>query len=313
MLFAFFLASLALAVDAGDRPIIGVFAHPATSNGDYLAASYVKWVESAGGRVVPIPYNAPIEYLSSIVPQFNGILFPGGAAELNDQATFIVRLAIALNDKGTHFPIWGTCLGLEWLLQITADDIEILDHGFDAGNISLPLNFTDEARSSRIFGSMSADVYNWLATKPLTMNSHENGITTKHFAQSRKVSSFYKALATNVDRNGVEFISAFEAYNYPIYGVQFHPEKSMFEFGEKDSGTPHEVINHSFEAISASQYFANFFVNEARKNDQKFHDPHEERAALIYNYRTYTVKSPKFVETYLFKHDYPTSFWKVFV
>jgi len=47
-------------------PVIGIFAQPSedieefypTEKGySYMPASYVKWVESAGGRAVPLPYN----------------------------------------------------------------------------------------------------------------------------------------------------------------------------------------------------------------------------------------------------------------
>ena len=40
-------------IHATSRPIIGIFAHP-TNIGEVIVASYVKWIESAGGQVVPI-------------------------------------------------------------------------------------------------------------------------------------------------------------------------------------------------------------------------------------------------------------------
>ncbi len=48
------------------RPIIGIIAQPSipqtTPPSQFLIASYVKWIESAGGRVVPILY--PLSLLS---------------------------------------------------------------------------------------------------------------------------------------------------------------------------------------------------------------------------------------------------------
>jgi gamma-glutamyl hydrolase len=46
--------------DFNDRPIIGILSQPgdpAPDGASYIAASYVKWVESAGARVVPIEYD----------------------------------------------------------------------------------------------------------------------------------------------------------------------------------------------------------------------------------------------------------------
>lgn len=55
----------------------------------------------------------------------------------------------------------------------------------------------------------------------------------------------------------------------------------------------------------SSQYFASFFVNECRKNGNKFTGIDEENRMLIYNFpTTFTgrVKSA-FEQSYLFKSD----------
>lgn len=315
ILLAFFAASLALCahvVAAAQRgPVIGVFAHPAAKHGEYIAASYVKWVEMAGGRVVPIPYTAPPEYIRELVPQLNGLLFPGGAAAVNDRAELLFQLALELNDKGSHFPVWATCLGFEWLVQLTSGDLGSLDSGLDSMNISLPLNFTAAAPASRLFSGASKEIYEWLATKPLTMNNHEQGISVDRFASYAKLVDFYTVLSTNYDRKGLHFVSAFEAKKYPVFAVQFHPEKHSFEYGEYADGSPYEVIDHSYEAVVTGQYFANFFLNEARKNGHAFADATQRQKALIYNYQTSTVTAPGFVQAYLFKHDSKKHYWRV--
>jgi hypothetical protein len=57
------------------------FVYTATACGGdclYLAASYVKYIESAGARVVPINYYASEEELDDVFSKVNGFLFPGG-------------------------------------------------------------------------------------------------------------------------------------------------------------------------------------------------------------------------------------------
>ncbi|CAH0494004.1 unnamed protein product [Peronospora farinosa] len=309
--FSVVLGFFSIAAASARGPIIGVFAHPSSHYGEYIAASYVKWVESAGGRVVPIPYNAPKPYLDQLLPQLNGLLFPGGAATVNDRAEWLFQLALKLNDKGVYFPVWATCLGFEWLVQLTTGDVESLNKGLDSMNITLPSNFIKEAPTSRLFSQASPEFYSWLKDKPITMNNHKQGITLDRFSQYLSLTNFYTVLATNVDRQGVEFISAFEAKEYPVYAVQFHPETNSFEYGEYLDGTPYEVIDHSREGIASGQYFANFFINEARKNELRFKDPKVERKALIYNYQTSTVTYPGFVESYIFKHDFKMQYWRV--
>ena len=41
--------------------------------------------------------------------------------------------------------------------------------------------------------------------------------------------SFWLTLATNLDDNGIEFVSMIEAKDFPLWGVIFHPEKVPFE------------------------------------------------------------------------------------
>lgn len=83
---------------------------------------------------------------------------------------------------------------------------------------------------------------------------------------------------------------------YPFYGVQFHPEKNVYEWIRNRN------ISHTENAIKMTQYFARFFVHESRKNANKFSGVDEENRMLIYNFPvTFTalVKSA-FEQSYLF-------------
>ena len=62
------------------RPVIGILSHPGdgasgrlnnATNASYIAASYVKFVESAGARVIPLIYNEPPEILFEVVARLN--------------------------------------------------------------------------------------------------------------------------------------------------------------------------------------------------------------------------------------------------
>lgn len=93
---AILIAILALAfvlscasVSVNDRPIIGILTQDTRSTGNlkfqklgrtYIPASYVKWIESAGGRVVPIPYDADKSTLKHLFQSINGLLLPGFAS-----------------------------------------------------------------------------------------------------------------------------------------------------------------------------------------------------------------------------------------
>jgi len=292
-----------------DSPIIGIFSQPSTSsvepcNGDclYIAASYVKFIEAAGGRVIPINYYASKEELTDIFSKINGVVFTGGSSEFTQAAQDMFDIVVAANDQGDYSPLWGTCMGFEWLLIAATQNVSILDGVFDAHNYSIPLEFVPNAGKSRLFGDASPEIMKILATEDVTMNNHYYGIFTEHFKSDPKISSFFQLLSTNKDRVGVEFVSTMEAYSYPIYGVQWHPEKNAFEW-EKENGAYYEAINHSAHGIAIEQYLANFFVAEARKNYHVFANVDEEESLLIYNWPK-SRSGPSFVESYFFPNDF---------
>lgn len=50
-------------------------------------------------------------------------------------------------------------------------------NAFDSEDVSLALNFTPAAASSRLFGSIPKDVFAILGTEPVTTNLHHDGVT----------------------------------------------------------------------------------------------------------------------------------------
>lgn len=270
------------------RPIFGILTEPSTDMANktsYIAASYVKYLEQAGARVVPLLYTSSLTDLDTMMAGLNGLLFPGGSASLDIGSDFfktaahLFKSAIALNDKGVYFPIWGTCLGFEFLnIMGAGEDESVLDDGFDSEDLPLALNFTKDAPGSSLLSKIDPNLYMAMATMAITMNEHQSGVPPASYSRNVKLSNFFSVLATNRDRAGKEFISLVEGKTYPVYGSQFHPEKNNFEWNSQEA-TP---IPHSSQAVRASQYFASFLVDEARYNEQSLGAL--EADALIYNY-----------------------------
>ncbi|MCI4377576.1 hypothetical protein PGIGA_G00205180 [Pangasianodon gigas] len=304
-LFSLFFQIISFAVVSegqkiNDSPIIGVLAQevysPSPGKNAYIAASYVKYLDSAGARVVPVMINRTEEEYTILFRFINGILFPGGGASIFSSgyakaAGIFYKLALEANSKGDYFPVWGTCLGFEQLTLLTSGK-SLLSRTNTSG-VALPLNFTKESKDSRMFKDFPEDLMTSLANEPLTENSHQWSVTTERFSGNEKLRKFYRILSTNTDGQ-TEFVSTVEANDFPIYGTQWHPEKNAFEW-------THVYIPHSSDAIRTTFYMAHFFVNEARKSLHKFPSQKEEQNALIYNYQpTYTGKKSSFEQTYYF-------------
>ncbi|KAM3592932.1 uncharacterized protein V6R79_001958 [Siganus canaliculatus] len=283
-----------------DRPIIGVLAQevhlPKPNQTAYIAASYVKYLEAAGARVVPVMINQTQDEYKKLFNSINGILYPGGGVSIVSSgyeraAKIFYELAIEANKRGDYFPIWGTCLGFEQLMYLTSGD-SVLSHTNTSG-VLLPLKFTDEAKDSRLFQGFPADLIQDLASKPITENSHQWSLGTLTYNTNEKLKRFYKVLSTNTDGT-IEFVSTVEAYDYPFYGTQWHPEKNAFEWTKP-------YIAHSRSAVKTTFYMAEFFVTEARKSMHHFLSAEEETNALIYNYSpVYTGQSGSFEQKYYF-------------
>ena len=69
----------------------------------------------------------------------------------------------------------------------------------------------------------------------------------------------------------------------PIFGLQWHPEKTLFVFN------PVVSVDHTIFAVVVSQYIANVFVGFARQNSNGFKSIKEERFSLVYKYKTLYV------------------------
>uniref|UniRef100_A0A336MIE1 folate gamma-glutamyl hydrolase n=1 Tax=Culicoides sonorensis TaxID=179676 RepID=A0A336MIE1_CULSO len=276
----------------------------------FIAASYVKFVEGGGARVIPIWIDKPKEYYRDIMTKINGVLFPGGATWFNqsngyaDAGQFIYEIAKEMNDNGTYFPIWGTCLGFELLTYVDAKGNEHRDD-CSSQNQALHLDFKTDFMESRLFRNASKEIIEDLKRKPVTSNFHRFCVTEKAL-QEAGIADNWRVMSTNYDWNGFLFISTMEHTKYPFYGVQFHPEKNIYEWVRNKN------ITHTKEAIRASQYFSEFFVEECRRNQNKFENgATEEDKYVIYNFPvTFTgEKKSSYEQCYLFdaNADYKTS------
>ena len=283
------------------RPVIGVFSQNTdTITGSstidpevkaelstyryLIPASYVNWIGQAGGRVLPILLDQPDEYYDAVFAQTNGILFPGGNQGIDpsdiytQEGELLWNLAKDANDMGDYYPIWGTCLGFEELSVLETGDGDVISLNVVATNLPLPLSFTPGAKNSRLFRSFPAQLVTAIQTESLAFNSHDHGLLVSEYDSNSALNSFFRMLSFNEAPQGQIFVSTMEAYDYPFYGTQWHPEKNNFEWSQN---ADYSNLPHSPNAIAVSQATARFFLSEARKSGHIF--PEELRDELIYS------------------------------
>ncbi|KAI4333537.1 hypothetical protein L6164_018329 [Bauhinia variegata] len=288
------------------RPVIGILTHPGdgasgrlsnATNASYIAASYVKFAESAGARVIPLIYNEPEEKLLKKLELVNGVIFTGGWAKAGlyyETARKIFQKVLEKNDAENYFPLYGICLGFELLSMIISKDVNILEE-FSASNQASTLQFIDNANiEESVFQRFPPDLLKKLSTDCLVMQNHRYGLSPGRLLNNQKLSSFFEIVTTCADENDKVYVSTVRSRNYPVTGFQWHPEKNAFEWSSSR-------IPHTEDAIRVTQYVANFLVSEARKSTTR---PLAQEVLdnLIYNYiPTYGGKAGRgYDEVYLF-------------
>ncbi|ELT93533.1 hypothetical protein CAPTEDRAFT_104938, partial [Capitella teleta] len=263
----------------------------------YIMSNYVKFVEMAGALVVPIRVGESVKYYQDIFSKINGIIYPGGAVDLvtseyAKSARILHKLSLEANDRGDYFPILGICLGFQLLTVLTLKENVMVNCSEE--DIARSLDFTWNYRQGKLLQNLPAHLEEAMRSSPVTYNNHQYCFAVKSYDSLKKLNSFYRVLSTNVGRNGTHYVSTMEAYKYPIFGVQWHPEKNIFQWNV------HSHIDHSEEAVEVTQYLANFFIAQARQNKHRFADLKTASNALINNVSPSFSGAPSFASNYFF-------------
>ena len=114
------------ACDPNLQPVVGIpvqmLNQPNYPETTFIAASYVKFVEMFGGRVVPIFANQSDEYYLFLATRLSGVIFPGGESSVNsgiyhDMTKYFYNYSLNLKEsQSQNFPILGICLGWSLIL-----------------------------------------------------------------------------------------------------------------------------------------------------------------------------------------------------
>ena len=114
----------------GYAPYRMVYCADMNESTTYLPASYVKWLESGGARVVPILADDSFENVRSLLHDLNGVLITGGSADFDSTSIWWNQLNNILDtlrqfvadhsSPSRAIPLWATCLGFEGIQCVTA-------------------------------------------------------------------------------------------------------------------------------------------------------------------------------------------------
>ncbi|CAL4894443.1 unnamed protein product [Urochloa decumbens] len=296
----------------GDRPVIGILTHPGSGTKkhvegatSHIGASYVKLVESAGARVIPLLYDDPREDFYQNLKLVNGVIFTGGSetdpGQYSDRIFDTLQYVMDRKEDGDPIPLLAICLGFQIVSTIVAQDKYILTK-FDATNQPSTLQFPVHSLiKGSVFDSFEQEFIDKLKKNPLAMQNHQYGISPDKWERKKQLTKFFNVLTTSVDREDKEYVSTVQAKDYPIIGTQWHPEK-VFEWGQAVS-LEHDKAPHSEDAVRLSEHFAKYFISQARKSANRTSDCKDREDKV----------RPKLVDNYLSKFGQSNYFDKVYI
>jgi gamma-glutamyl hydrolase len=275
------------------QPVIGILSHPEPENAvdiqeSYIQSNYVRWLEAAGARTVPIqPWISPQD-LDLLLNKLNGVFLTGGGRDLDLTGQYekitiqIIKKTIELKDKyNIIFPIWGTCQGFELLHIIVIGKYEI--EKFNSYNVRGKL-VVDQNVNSKLFGLLSKEEIQLLNQVDSIAKFHNLGFSPEFYKRFPVLKGFFLVSSYSYDKNGNIYVATVEGIKYPIYGVQFHPEKIIYDrHAEND-------IPQNWVSTKLSQTFGVFFVNEARLNNNTMTDEELQKYGYIDTYKTLPIK-----------------------
>jgi gamma-glutamyl hydrolase len=98
-----------------------------------------------------------------------------------------------------------------------------------------------------MFRNIDNNLIDWVMNRKVLRFNHRWGVAPDKFRRLRRISRKLRITSTGLDREGKEFVNSFEGIKYPLYGVQYHPEKNKFNF-------KHREIDHSQNSIMFSKF-----------------------------------------------------------
>lgn len=235
------------------KPVVGIYP---TVNWDGYLNAYQLWVQQFGAQTVVLPTDGDAEHWFKKLDAF---LIPGGPSF--PVPAFVARLLHRAADaaqEGVYFPVWGTCLGFEWIIETVGGTAALEYKHFDAMDEPARLRFLFSLDSDRLFKDANSSFMNWLVSEDITYEDHRDGIEPTRFDANPALSKAFDVLATSRDREGRPYVAVIQGKRLPWYGVQFHPEKVRYVSAEAAPNVP-----RSPEAIAVADYLAAFFVGEA--------------------------------------------------
>lgn len=236
-----------------------------------ISGIYHDFINSYAMEAISIDYNQDLESILNQLEELDGILLTGGPnlfdlREYNkDNLSYyriikegnlrylnvikgILEKSKEINDEGRTFIVFGICLGFQGILM-TESDLDIRISNVERTNFSDYIYIPKNKIKTKINKEIPKKYVKKLRNERITFFNHSLGFKVSDFRKFEELEYQYHISLTYKDENYGTCVAAIEHKYYPIYAIQFHPEKLLYdESGNYD-------LNKGKTAIKISAYF----------------------------------------------------------
>lgn len=244
----------------------------------FIENSHIKFLESAGARVVPIDHTMNDEDLEKMLSQLNGLYIPGDSKTLVTDSQWgytkmvrrILRWAQRHNEvESQHFPILAVGYGaLAMIRSQMKDEAELTQFAPGGG---YQQNLVHDPKHTYLFDEFTREQLEDVLDKIKFFSDLELGINMEDFVLDHNtLSNIFMPVCTfhntQKESQNKEFVSAIEGILYPWFGVMYRIDRIQFSQESK----LRDLTDHSKDAIHHAQKIANLFIDEARLSSNEF-------------------------------------------
>ena len=254
-----------------------------------IPSTYIKFLELKNIKFIPIFFhNTSKKIYLEQMDYLDGIIMTGGTIKVKytkkgqlDDYTYIsenkdftypyltmtneiLKKAKAFNDSGRVFVVYGVCHSF-YSIIMSESDRDFYQPKI-SNNVFLREIFFDFVgnynQGSKLKAFLGEENIRKFATGKNAFFFHNYGVPLGEFVVTEKlINNYFPVAIFKMDekKKPYRFIAAIEHKKYPIFALQFHPEKILFET------SPTMKITQTDENVALSKLFADFIFMELEK------------------------------------------------
>jgi gamma-glutamyl hydrolase len=251
-------------------PVIAILSYQGkNSTVSQVESSYVSWLISGGNDVAFISQWMSDTEIQDILLNTNGLLIPGFSSELEEamvnspKEKFVINVlkkVIEMNKKNNYFPVLSICQGSTIVQTYFAQTYNILKKYDGVNGVMNKVTALDDRKKIQALMMFSRRHFTAFTTRQSTVHFVRTAVDPSFYISNKNLNLTLRATAYSTDIKGNKYVAMFEAIGLPIYGLQFHPEKVIYD-------RKYKFVSRSDDSIEVSQKFLDFFTLTARLNN----------------------------------------------